>query len=69
MQTRLPINEARIDRGFRVVLGRVLLALTFVGPKTYWGLLGLVPLFTGLAGHCPLYRLFGVSTGPQPRGR
>ncbi|MBS2028123.1 MAG: DUF2892 domain-containing protein [Deltaproteobacteria bacterium] len=64
------INEATWDRVARVVLGMVLLALIVVGPKSWWGLVGLVPLATGLFGFCPLYRLFGFSTcnlgGPRP---
>ena len=58
----LPMNEATIDRAIRVVLGLFLLSLTFIGPHTMWGLLGLVPLATGLVGSCPLYTLFGIST-------
>ncbi|MFO0714002.1 MAG: DUF2892 domain-containing protein [Sandaracinus sp.] len=60
----LPKNEHSIDRGLRVVLGVALLALTFVGPHTLWGLVGIVPLATGLLGSCPLYTLFGFSTCP-----
>ena len=60
----LPKNEATIDRVIRVVLGVVLLSLTVIGPHTMWGLLGLVPLFTGLVGSCPLYTVFGFSTKP-----
>ncbi len=55
-------NESTIDRALRVVLGIVLLSLAVVGPHTMWGLIGLVPLLTGLIGFCPLYRLLGVST-------
>ena len=57
-------NEGTIDRGVRVVLGLILISLAFVGPATPWGFLGLVPLATGLAGTCPLYSLFGLSTCP-----
>jgi hypothetical protein len=57
-------NEATWDRAARVVLGIALLALTVLGPHTLWGLVGLVPLITGLVGFCPLYRLAGVSTCP-----
>lgn len=64
MQKLLPQNEHTIDRAVRVVLGLALLSLTVLGPHTLWGLVGLVPLLTGLAGHCPLYRVFGVSTCP-----
>jgi hypothetical protein len=55
-------NEGNLDRSLRIALGLILLALVFVGPKTYWGLLGLVPLATGFVGFCPLYRLFGLNT-------
>ena len=64
----IPRNEHGIERVLRVVVGLVLLALVVVGPKTPWGLLGLVPLVTGLAGSCPLYTLFGLSTCPAGRG-
>ncbi len=58
----LPRNEATLDRAVRVALGIALLLLTVVGPKTMWGLVGLVPLLTGALGSCPLYTLFGIST-------
>jgi len=61
----LPRNEHPIERTIRVVIGLVLLSLVFVGPKTLWGLLGIVPLATGLLGSCPLYTLFGISTCPR----
>lgn len=60
----LPTNEGTIDRAVRVALGLVLLALIFVGPKSMFGLIGIVPLATGLLGSCPLYTLFGLSTCP-----
>ena len=55
-------NEAAWDRVLRVILGLAVLSLAVVGPRTPWGLVGLVPLLTGLAGYCPLYRLAGLST-------
>jgi len=65
----MSINESSIDRALRVVLGIVVLSLVIVGPKTMWGLLGLVPLATGLVGFCPLYRLLGISTCSVPGRR
>jgi hypothetical protein len=62
-------NESSIDRALRVVLGVVLLSLVVVGPQTMWGLLGLVPLLTGLFGFCPLYRVLGISTCSVRPGR
>lgn len=58
----LPKNEHPVERIARVVIGLVLILLAFVGPKTPWGFLGIVPLMTGLLGSCPAYTLFGVST-------
>jgi hypothetical protein len=55
-------NEATWDRGLRIVLGVVLLSLTVVGPRSAWGLLGLIPLVTGFVGVCPVYRLLGATT-------
>lgn len=57
-------NEGTIDRAIRVLVGLGVLSLVFVGPKTLWGLLGVVPLLTGLLGRCPLYTLLGIKTCP-----
>jgi hypothetical protein len=57
-------NVGGIDRALRIIVGLVLLALIFVGPKTWWGLIGIIPLFTGLFGTCPAYSLVGLSTCP-----
>jgi hypothetical protein len=57
-------NEGTIDRAARVALGLGLLSLTVAGPQTMWGLVGIVPLATGLAGTCPVYSLFGLNTCP-----
>ena len=58
----MTLNEGKIDRAVRAVLGLVLLALVFVGPKTWLGWFGIIPLVTGLVGFCPLYRLVGIRT-------
>jgi hypothetical protein len=62
LKTLLPRNEAMWDRVLRVVLGIVVLSLTVWGPKSLWGLVGLLPLVTGLAGSCPAYSLLGLRT-------
>jgi hypothetical protein len=64
MANLLPTNEHPAERVIRVIVGLGVLALVFVGPKTAWGFLGLVPLATGVLGSCPLYTLFGLSTCP-----
>lgn len=67
MTKLLPRNEHPVERTLRVLVGLVLLSLVFVGPKTPWGLIGLIPIATGLIGSCPLYTLFGISTCPTRR--
>lgn len=57
-------NEGKIDRTLRVLVGLALLSLVFVGPQSLWGLVGLIPLLTGLVGFCPLYRVLGLNTCP-----
>jgi len=55
-------NEGTVDRVVRVVAGLIILSLAFVGPKSAWGYIGLLPIVTGLVGVCPAYSLFGIST-------
>jgi hypothetical protein len=61
----MPLNVGTVDRVFRVILGLVLLSLVFVGPQTYWGLIGIIPLATALFGYCPAYSLLGIRTSPR----
>ena len=49
-------NVGDVDRIVRIVVGLALLALVFVGPQTLWGLIGLVPLATGLMRTCQIGR-------------
>jgi Protein of unknown function (DUF2892) len=62
-------NEGTLDRVIRIAIGIALLSLTVAGPKTMIGLVGIVPIVTGLVGFCPLYRLMGVSTCALPQKR
>ncbi|WP_027366900.1 YgaP family membrane protein [Desulfocurvibacter africanus] len=58
---RLRCNVGRTEALLRVFTG-----LAILGAGVYFqswvGLIGLVPLLTGLLKWCPLYRLLGVST-------
>ncbi|MBM3608126.1 MAG: DUF2892 domain-containing protein [Alphaproteobacteria bacterium] len=60
-------NVGGIDKVLRIIVGVALLSLIFIGPKTWWGLIGLIPLGTALLGTCPLYSIIGVSTCPLKR--
>jgi len=55
-------NVGGIDRILRIVVGLGILSLAFVGPKTPWGWIGLVPLLTAAIGFCPAYLPFGIKT-------
>lgn len=60
-------NCGGLDRLVRFYVGLAMIAcaLPWWAPQTGWnalGWLGLVPLLTALAGHCPLYRLAGRTT-------
>ena len=62
-------NVGVTDKAVRIVVGIVILsALIFVeGPLRWLGLIGLVPLFTGIFAYCPLYAVFGFDTCPLDR--
>ncbi len=60
-----PHNEGKVDRVLRVIVGAVLISLVFLGPKTPWGWIGLVPFVTGLLGTCPVDTMFGMRTCPM----
>ena len=67
MSSMLPNNEHPVERVLRVLIGLGLLSIVFVGPQTLWGLIGIVPLLTGLLGSCPVYTMVGLSTCPLKR--
>ena len=60
-------NVGRIDGAIRIVVGLLLLSLVFVlGDVTRWiGLVGVVPLVTGLTRRCPGYIPFRIDTREQ----
>ena len=62
----MKFNVGGMDRIARIVVGLVLLSLPFWLDSSWrWlGLIGLMPLVTGLAGRCPGYRLLGRSACP-----
>ncbi len=54
-------NVGTIDRIIRVLLGIAVISAG-VYFKSWWGLVGLVPLATAAVGWCPVYWLLGIST-------
>lgn len=63
-------NESGADRLLRGLVGVILLVLAFVGGLTGAGktvalVAGAILLVTGLIGFCPIYAIFGMSTGKK----
>lgn len=57
-------NVGSIDRGLRIVAGLVILGAGYYY-HNWWGLVGLLPLLTGLVRFCPAYLPLGLSTCPK----
>lgn len=58
-------NVGRIDKILRIAVGAVLIVVAALGMAPWWvGVIGIVPLATGLLGWCPAYSLFGMNTCP-----
>lgn len=55
-------NIGTLDRALRIGAGLALLLLYAMGWIGAWGLVGVVPLATGLLRFCPLYRVLGIRT-------
>ncbi len=50
------------ERVLRVAVGLFLMSLAFWGPSSFWFLLGIIPVATGLSGWCPIYTMLRIST-------
>jgi hypothetical protein len=61
----MKINVGTIDRVLRIVAGIAILGAGCYF-KSWWGLIGLAPLFTGIFRFCPGYLPFGLNTCAKP---
>lgn len=54
-------NVGGADKILRIILG---LAIGIAGilTKSWWGLIGIIPLATAVFGFCPAYLPFGIKT-------
>jgi hypothetical protein len=59
-------NIGNTDRVIRILLS-VLIASLVIYFKSWWGLVAIVPLATGLSLLCPVYTVFGVNTCSNKR--
>jgi hypothetical protein len=64
-------NVGKADMIVRIVLAVVIFALGYYF-KSWWGLVGIVPLATAFVRWCPAYWPFGISTAKKeevPKGQ
>ena len=54
-------NTGRIDRLMRVIIALIIIAAGFYY-QSLLGVIGIIPLVSGVTGFCPLYSIFGIST-------
>jgi len=54
-------NMGKADKTFRVTVGTIIIALG-VYFQSWWGAIGIIPIFTSLISWCPLYAPFNLST-------
>ncbi|MBT8349678.1 MAG: DUF2892 domain-containing protein [Deltaproteobacteria bacterium] len=54
-------NVGSVDRAIRIIAG---LLIIFIGIyfKSWWGVIGLLPIATAALGWCPAYLPFGISS-------
>jgi len=57
-------NVGSVDRLIRIILG-LLIAIAGVVFDSWWGLIGIIPLATGLFKFCPLYLPLKISTNKE----
>lgn len=65
----MQVNVGNADRIIRIIIGLVLLSLPLWldSPWRWLGLIGIMPITTGLTRRCPGYSLLGVNTCPIDR--
>ena len=54
-------NVGKKDKIVRVIIGAVIV-LCGVYFHSWWGAIGIVPIFTAVIGWCPAYLPFGISS-------
>ena len=57
-------NDGSVDKVIRIVLGVVIIVLGIYN-QSWWGLVGILPLFTAFISWCPVYSLIRVSTNKK----
>jgi len=56
-------NVGETDRMLRILVGLLLIGLALaLGGGWWFGMIGIIPVFTGITGSCPGYLPFRIST-------
>jgi len=54
-------NVGKTDRIIRVIVGAGIIAIG-IYLKSWWGVIGVIPIITAAIGWCPAYLPFGISS-------
>ncbi|WP_182406952.1 DUF2892 domain-containing protein [Psychrobacter sp. GP33] len=57
----MKINVGSTERTLRIIAGIIIIGIG-VYYQSWWGVIGVVPLLTGLFRFCPLYSILGMNT-------
>jgi hypothetical protein len=55
-------NIGNVDKVIRLIVGIFIIAFFGFYLGSWWGLIGIIPIFTVVTSRCMLYTIFGVST-------
>jgi hypothetical protein len=56
-------NVGKTDKAIRLLLA-ITIGLAGIYFKSWWGILAVVPLITGLISFCPVYSILGINSCP-----
>lgn len=54
-------NVGKSDKIIRYILGIVIIGAGIMF-NSWWGIIGIIPIFTAAMGWCPLYKILNMST-------
>ena len=60
-EKKMKKNVGGFDKSARIVVGTIVILAGIIF-QSWWGLIGFVPLITGMSSTCPVYIPFGIST-------
>ena len=59
-------NVGATDRFLRIIIGIFLIVIGYIN-ESWWGLVGFIPLLTGLFRWCPAYMPFKMNTNKSDK--